>query len=158
MFLLLKLSHFLTSKLLICAGTIFTLHKIMKIKNKILLLIFIVVATVACDEPPIEKPEHLIQHDKMINMMVDIHLAESAYLNRRSQDSLVRESSSADFYYSVLNEYQIPDSVFEKSFVYYASTPKKFEKMYRDVMNKLNEMDQEYSGRQNDLLDFGTEK
>ena len=125
-------------------------------KNIIFLLLLLL--AVSCDEPPIEKPEHLIKQDKMIQMMVDIHLAEATYMNRRSQDSLVRESSSADFYYSVLNEYQIPDSVFEKSFVYYASTPKKFEKMYREVMNKLNEMDQEYSGRQNDLLNFGTEK
>jgi predicted DNA-binding transcriptional regulator len=67
------------------------------------------------------------------------------------------KSSSANFYYSVLDKYQVPDSVFEKSFIYYASQPKKFEKMYRQVMNQLNEMEQEFSGRSNDILELEQE-
>ena len=101
----------------------------------------------SCSKPPVEKPEKLIHADKMIDMLVDVHLAESAFNTRRSQDSLVMKSSSVDFYYSVLEKYHVADSVFEKSLVFYASQPRKFEKMYRKVMNKLNEMEHEYSGR-----------
>jgi len=64
------------------------------------------------------------------------------------------KSSSADFYYSILDKYQTPDSVFEQSFVFYASQPRKFEKMYRQAMNKLNEMEQEYSGRNSEPQEF----
>lgn len=114
-------------------------------KNFFILLIAL--AFFSCSKPPVEKPENLIREDKMIDMLTDIHLAEASFNNRRHRDSLVMKSSSADFYYSILNKYQVPDSVFEKSFVFYASQPRKFEKMYRQTMNKLNEMEQEYSGR-----------
>ena len=86
----------------------------------------------------------------MIDMLVDIHMAEATFTHMRS-DSLVRKSTSADFYYSILNKYQVPDSVFERSLVFYASSPKHFEEMYRKVMNKLSETEQRYSGRKEEL-------
>lgn len=127
----------------------------MKIKE--IILAFIVFAFVSCDKEAIEKPRHLIREKQMINMLVDIHLAESTYVKMQG-DSIVRKSSSANFYYSVLAKYNVPDSVFEKSFVYYASSPKNFEKMYREVMNKLSETEQEFSGRKNDILEFENPK
>jgi hypothetical protein len=90
-------------------------------------------------------------------MLVDIHLAEATY-NHMRYDSIIRNSSSVNFYSSVLAKYEVPDSVFEKSFVYYASNPKNFEKMYREVMNKLSEMEQGFSGRKNEILEFETPK
>lgn len=122
--------------------------------KKIALLLFLtVVAFVSCDKPVFEKPDHLIKEKEMINLLVDIHLAEATF-NHMQQDSVVRKSSSVNFYYSILAKYEVPDSVFEKSFVYYASNPRNFEKMYREVMNKLSEMEQSYSGRKNDVLEF----
>lgn len=88
----------------------------------------------------------------MIEMLMDIHLAEATYTKFR-YDSIMKNNSSANFYYSVLDKYQVTDSVFEQSFVYYASLPKDFEKMYRKVMSGLSETEQEYSGRK-ELLEF----
>ncbi len=118
---------------------------------------FIVFAFISCDREVIEKPRHLIKEKQMINMLVDIHLAEATF-NHMQNDSIVRKSSSVNFYYSVLAKYEVADSVFEKSFLYYASSPKNFEKMYREVMNKLSETEQGFSGRKNDLLEFETPK
>ena len=118
----------------------------MRFETKIILF-FLLILSVSCSKPPVEKPEKLIREDKMIEMLADIHLAEATFNSRRHRDSLVMKSSSADFHYSILDKHQIADSVFEQSFVFYASQPRKFEKMYRQAMNKLNEMDQEYSGR-----------
>lgn len=111
----------------------------------------------SCDNSVIKKPKHLISEKQMVNMLYDIHLAEATY-NRMRNDSIVRKSSSENFYYSILAKYEVADSVFEKSFVYYASVPKNFEKMYREVMNKLSETEQEFSGRKNDILKFETPK
>jgi len=86
----------------------------------------------------------------MIDMLVDIHMAEATFTRMRT-DSIVKNSSSINFYYSVLEKYEVPDSVFEKSFVYYTSNPKHFEEMYREVMNKLSEIEQQYSGRKEEL-------
>lgn len=111
------------------------------------ILLILLLTVFSCSKPVVEKPEVLIHEDQMIDILVDIHLAEATFNTRRHRDSLVMKSSSANFYYSILDKYQVPDSVFEQSFVFYVSQPRKFEKMYRQAMNKLNEMEQEYSGR-----------
>ncbi|MDD4143080.1 MAG: DUF4296 domain-containing protein [Prolixibacteraceae bacterium] len=123
----------------------------------ILLLVCFFICS-SCDKPPIEKPADLISEDKMIVLLTDIHLAEATFMNRHYQDSLISKSSSANFYHSVLGKHQVPDSVFEKSYVFYLSRPKKFEKMYRQVMNNLNEMEQEFSGRERELIDLDLNK
>jgi len=115
-------------------------------------LIFMVVALISCDKPYIEKPDHLVKEKKMIEMLVDIHLAEATF-NHMRYDSIIRNSTTENFYYSVLQKYGVADSVFEKSYVYYASDPKEFEKLYREVINKLAEMEQGFSGRKIDKLD-----
>jgi len=122
-------------------------------KRYILILTIFLGVFVSCDKLPVEKPENLIREKQMIDMLVDIHIAEATYRHMQF-DSVIRNSSSSNFYYSILDKYQIPDTVFEKSFVFYASTPKQFEKMYQDVMNKLSQIEQEYSGRKNELLEF----
>lgn len=128
--------------------------------KKLLFILSIIVlfAAAACDDPPMPKPEKLIERDKMVEMLADIHIAEAAFNSLRHRDSLVQNSSSADFYYSILEKYNVQDTVFEQSFVFYASQPREFEKMYREAMNILNELEQEYSGRKNDLLDVDVQE
>lgn len=107
----------------------------------------------ACDKPIVPKPKELIHEKQMIDMLVDIHLADETYKKFRN-DSIMENNSAENFYYSVLAKYEVPDSVFEQSYVYYASTPKDFEKMYRKVMTRLSEMEQDLSGRKDELLKF----
>ncbi|SHF52834.1 protein of unknown function [Mariniphaga anaerophila] len=113
----------------------------------IVILFLLALGIYSCSKPVVDKPAVLINENQMIEMLADMHLAESAFNTRRNRDSLVTKSSSTDFYYSILDKYHVPDSVFEQSFVFYAAQPRKFEKMYRQSMNKLSEMEQEYSGR-----------
>jgi hypothetical protein len=114
----------------------------------------IVIMLTSCSETPVKKPEKLLQENRMVEMLIDIHLAEAAFNVRRHRDSLVERSSSADFYYSILQKHSVQDTVFEQSLVFYASQPRKFEKMYRQVMNQLSEMDQEYSGRNDNMQEL----
>jgi hypothetical protein len=126
-------------------------------KKALFILAILVLAFISCDKEVIPKPRPLIKEKQMINMLVDIHLAEATF-NHMRYDSIIRNSSSENFYYSVLQKYEVADSVFEKSFVFYASNPRNFEKMYREVMNKLSETEQGFSGRKNDVLEFEAPK
>jgi len=126
-------------------------------KKQFIIFVFLLTGFISCDKLPIEKPENLISEKEMIKMLVDIHIAEATF-NHMRYDSVMKKSTSADFYYSVLDKYQTPDSIFEKSFVFYASTPRQFEKMYQDVMNKLSETEQEFSGRKDELLEIDPRK
>jgi peptide subunit release factor RF-3 len=122
-------------------------------KRIFLILIVLMLAVAACDEPVVPKPKHLVKESQMIDMLVDIHLAEASY-NKFRYDSTMKDNSSVNFYYSVLEKYSIPDSLFERSLVYYASNPKNFDKMYRKVTSRLSQMEQEFSGRKEELLKF----
>uniref|UniRef100_UPI0032172DE5 DUF4296 domain-containing protein n=1 Tax=uncultured Draconibacterium sp. TaxID=1573823 RepID=UPI0032172DE5 len=122
-----------------------------------LLFLLLTLTIVSCKDEIVPKPENLIKENQMIDMLVDIHLAEATF-NRFRYDSIMQNNSSANFYYSVLDKYQVPDSVFEKSFVYYASVPKNFEKMYRKVMNNLSQIEQQYSGRKEELSELEKEE
>src|SRR5690606_19966989 len=113
-------------------------------KRNIYIIAIAVLIFFGCSKPVVEKPENLISEPKMIEVLVDVHLAEATFSTRRHRDSLLLNSSSADFYYSALQKHNLQDSTFEKSFIFYASQPKKFEKMYRQVMNQLTEIEQEY--------------
>jgi hypothetical protein len=126
-------------------------------KKALLILAILGITFISCDKEVIPKPSPLIKEKQMINMLVDIHLAEATF-NHMRYDSIIRNSSSENFYYSVLQKYEVADSVFEKSFVFYASNPRNFEKMYREVMNKLSETEQGFSGRKNDVLEFEAPK
>lgn len=122
-----------------------------------ILTILLFVVAVSCEETIVPKPDNLIKEKQMIEMLVDIHLAEATY-NKFRYDTIMSNNSSVNFYYSVLDKYQVPDTLFERSYVYYASVPKDFEKMYRKVMSILSEQEQELSGRKNELLEFGEEE
>ena len=89
----------------------------------------------------------------MIAILVDVHLASATYFNQVYQDAEAISLTETDLYYSVLHKHNVSDSLFERSFVYYASKPKDFEKMYRKVTNHLTEMEDKHRTRQNELLE-----
>ncbi len=145
-----------SSRILICQQTIYNLAAGMN-KN-IIILFFAFLFFAACEDSEVEKPRNLVKERQMIDMLVDIHLAEATYYNRNRKDSSIINTTSTDFYYSVLGKYNIPDSIFEKSLVFYLSKPRNFEKMYRKVQSRLSEMEQDFSGRKNELLDIGNKE
>jgi hypothetical protein len=154
----------INNKFLNFAGTIFILamktgKRMTKFNPIVIFSICLIIIFTACDkEPtPYDKPKDLIKEKEMISMLVDMHLAESTY-NAYRNDSTFQNLTSSVFYYSILDKYQKPDSVFEKSFLYYAGNPRNFEKLYRKVINKISEMEVEYSGRKIDPLEFDPTK
>jgi hypothetical protein len=125
-------------------------------RNYFFLILVMVLVFSACDEPVVEKPKKLVPRDRMVDMLTDMHIAESVFQNRRYSSDQVFQFTEADFYYSILKKYNVVDSTFEKSLIYYSSYPKEFEKIYSRVLNKLNEMEQEQLQKQQEPVDIGT--
>ncbi len=128
----------------------------MLVKNYIVFLIAVTLMVAACEEPVVKKPRKLIPRDKMVEMLTDIHIAESVFQNRRYSGEQILKFTEADFYYSILKKYNVADSVFEQSLIYYASLPIEYEKIYSRVLDKLNEMEQEQLKKQQEPVDIGT--
>ena len=82
-------------------------------------LIITLLLLTGCDKPVYEKPKNLIPENRMIDMLVDVHLAEAMFQNRQALVNDIKKLKSEDFYYSILKKYNVADSIFEKSLVYY---------------------------------------
>ena len=111
----------------------------------------------SCEKPVVEKPKDLVSKDKMIDMLTDIHISESMYQTRRYTSQDMRKITEADLYYSVLKKYDVADSTFERSLIYYSSLPKEYERIYSRVLNKLNEMEQEINKQKNQPVDINVQ-
>ena len=56
----------------------------------------------------------------------------------------IQKVSSTDLYYSVLKKYEVADTVFIRSLIYYSSFPKEFEKMHVEIVDNLNQMELQF--------------
>lgn len=82
-------------------------------------------------------PENLIDTNKFIPLMVDIHLAD-AYLTSGPQfpDSVSQRGNG--LYQAIFNKYQVDSVQFKKSFRYYSQHVDEMNKIYTSVVAKLN--------------------
>src|SRR5436190_24113954 len=80
-------------------------------------------------------PKELISPDSMVNILVDVHLAEAATNVTRLND--VQKFSASDLYPLIYKSHHIDSSAFRKSFEYYLQHPKKLDKIYEQVLNEL---------------------
>ena len=101
----------------------------------------------ACNKSEVQKPNKLIKKDKFVKMMVDIYLIQGLNVGT-DNPKMLKKVSQTDLYYSVLNKYSVPDTVFIRSLMYYSSFPKEYEKMHVDIMNILNQAELQFKPKE----------
>jgi hypothetical protein len=109
---------------------------------------------VSCGDSWVEKPKGLIPQKKMVNILYDMHVADAIFQNK-GNDKPLEKLKSEDFYYSVLKKYNIADTVFEKSMIYYSNFPKDFEKIYSAVLDRANQAQEELKLQEKKPVDIG---
>jgi len=108
----------------------------------------------SCFSTSVKKPDKLIAKDEFVKIMVDIYLIQGINIEPDKPDSL-KKITQTDLYFSVLKKYDIPDTVFVRTLVYYSSFPKEYEKIHTQIMNILNEKEQQFKPR--DKVNIGKE-
>lgn len=113
-----------------------------KMKQIIAILLFVALLSglSSCHNTTVPKPHKLIPKDKFEKMMVDVYLISGVNTDMRNPKNILKVSSS-DLYYSVLKKYEVADTVFIRSLMYYSSFPKEYEKMHTEIMDNLNQME-----------------
>jgi hypothetical protein len=101
----------------------------------------------SCTNTNIKKPDQLIAKDEFIRMMVDIYLSQGVQVGNPQVKSL-QKVTHTDLYYSVLKKYNMPDTVFIRSLIYYSSFPKEYEKIQTEIMNLLNETELQFKPKE----------
>lgn len=113
----------------------------------ILLFAAILSGLSSCYSTSIEKPDQLIKKEKFVKMMVDMYLVQGKDVNFNEPDSL-KKITQTDLYFSVLKKYDVPDTVFVRSLLYYSSSPKEYEKLHVQIVNILNESEQQFKPKE----------
>lgn len=102
--------------------------------KKLLPFLAVIFFFASCNKDLAEKPENLIEKEKMVNVMYDL----SVLTAMRSQNPVFLDSfknSSNDYIYK---KYKIDSIQFAKSNIYYAADYKEYKAMYDQVKLRLD--------------------
>ena len=86
-------------------------------------------------------PQDILGQEKMAEILVDIHLAESrvSKMNLHSMDSSVVVFNKLQK--DIWAKYEVDSSLYNKSYAYYASNPEAMNSLYEIVTQRLGETD-----------------
>ena len=102
---------------------------------KKIILFFFALSVFSCKDQMVEKPEHLIDREVMIDILCDIAVfqaAENADGSKFKEQGIVPNEM-------IYKKYQIDSVTFAQNDRYYASDPHDYKKMYGEVTKKLEE-------------------
>lgn len=105
----------------------------MEIK-KILLFLVVLSMLLSCKKELVKTPNHLIEKDKMVNIMYDLALLEAIKIqNPSSLDSFKINSNEYIF-----KKYKIDSLQFAQNNIYYAADYKEYKKMFEKIKSRLD--------------------
>ncbi|MCI5057160.1 MAG: DUF4296 domain-containing protein [Flavobacteriales bacterium] len=92
---------------------------------------------------PVENavPTSLIQEREMVNIIADMQLIEAIYRKNQFEDY---DSLKIKSYYArIFIKYNVDQEQFDKSLDYYQKSPRKMERIYTQVIDKLSALEEE---------------
>jgi hypothetical protein len=103
-----------------------------------LLLLFMAVLLFSCKgDRDVQAPKNSIPQNKLINILVEIHILESNAENVKiNKDSLLPELKVA--YNDVFSKNKVTAQQFEQTFTWYEQNPLKLDALYQEVVAELS--------------------
>lgn len=90
---------------------------------------------VSCKKELAKEPQHLIEKNKMVDIMYDLSLFGAM----RSQNPVLLDSFKSSPNEYIYKKYKIDSVQFAQSNIYYAADFKEYKKMYEQVKSRLEE-------------------
>ena len=104
--------------------------------KQVIYIFFILITLVSCTSRTIyKKPENLIGKEKMITIWTDLYIAMGAKSVKTK--ALEKEKNYIPL---VLEKYKIDSIQFSKSNIYYTSRIEEYEKMFKEVQKRLDDL------------------
>lgn len=97
-----------------------------------IILLFLLLILNACNKDQEKLP---IQEAKMIDILVDVHLAEAAM---QELSSVIRDSIGEVYYGQIFEIHGITEEDFNKTLFLIKQDPKDMDRIYKDVLAKLD--------------------
>jgi hypothetical protein len=108
-----------------------------------IIIIFLLILS-SCNNKDKIKGKYIIPRDKLVEVLVEIHIADGvAYTARSLQHSAVFDSLSYRKY--IFEKYNITRMEFDSTISAYAHQPNKFDELYEEVINELIRREGEFT-------------
>ncbi len=104
---------------------------------KQLLFSIILLSLCGCTQFQDQKPTDLIPEDRMIQIMVDIHVADALVEQKYGPTNPNRPLTNA-LYTRIYKNYAISPDQFRTSYRYYESHPEAMDRMYTQIITELS--------------------
>ena len=102
-------------------------------------VILLVVILVSCDSGN-KTPDYVIPYDDMVNIIIDIHLTDGLLTQNNVRRNLAKKDS-LNYYDAILNNFGYTRADFDTSVHFYSKNIDEYDKIYEEVLNRLNEME-----------------
>jgi PBP1b-binding outer membrane lipoprotein LpoB len=112
-----------------------------KMRNIVLFLLMVVLFS-GCFRD--SKPRNTLKHEKFVEVLTDIHIAEAMYLDRKRIELDSLQSKPA--YLSVLKKHNVSEEKMLNTTLYFSRHPREYDKIYTEVVSRMGIMIEELKG------------
>ncbi len=102
------------------------------------ILLLLVLTLTACQEKKAITGKVFVKREVLVNMLVDIHLADGVTNDRVFHRRY--DVDSIDILSPILDKYEVTRQMFDTTIVVYTQNPELLDQVYNDVLIKLNVM------------------
>jgi len=92
---------------------------------------------VSCGNKQIQTPEYVVEQEKLVPLLVDIHLTDALF-NKEKKPHSEKYMRAIKMYPSVLMKHNIDRAIFDSTIRFYVKYPKEFALIYDEVLRELS--------------------
>ena len=101
--------------------------------KKVVAIVCLIFSVISCNSISVEKPDNLIDKDKMTDILYDMSLLEA--IKTQNINGGITTKTANEYIYK---KYKIDSIQFAKSNKYYASDIEEYKKMFEKIKDRLN--------------------
>jgi len=117
---------------------------------KQLLFLFVALFVASCSKNPVPKPDNLLDEETMVDIIYDISILQAT--DGSMPNKLIENNIKMDQY--IFDKYKIDSITYRQNQLYYAGDARKYKKLYKKVLERLegeNKADSLNSNNQTNL-------
>ncbi|TKG93442.1 DUF4296 domain-containing protein [Puteibacter caeruleilacunae] len=119
-----------------------------------LLVLLVIIGTFSCRQPVEAVKGDVISEEKMIEVLMDVHLAEAMYSSRYGMPKKKDLFESTELYKSVLLKHKISPEEFQESVYFYSRRMKDYDRIYQQVSDRFEAMKETLNEEQQEKIDI----
>jgi len=104
--------------------------------RKLVIILISISSLIACSSQ--KTPEYVIPKDKMIDIIVDIHMTDAMMTLVQVRKDIMKEYSS-NVYDKIFTQYGYSRQDFDTSIYYYSFNINQYDEIYKEVLSVLSE-------------------